>query len=177
MMPAKERDSLLTAARWLVNFIMVMMAVCCVVIVVAIPVILFNQDMVVSEVVASHPAAAGSSLIGPMIVLLLVFLALFSLAILWLQNLRQIIGTVGEGDPFTPTNADRLARMGWITIIVQFAAFPATMIAGWLQAAIADLQVDFEFSLTGILLALLLFILARVFRHGAAMREDLEGTV
>ncbi len=26
-------------------------------------------------------------------------------------------------------------------------------------------------------LALLLFILARVFRHGAAMRDDLEGTV
>ena len=29
----------------------------------------------------------------------------------------------------------------------------------------------------GILLVLILFILARVFRHGAAMREDLEGTV
>ena len=28
-----------------------------------------------------------------------------------------------------------------------------------------------------ILLTLILFILARVFRHGAAMREDLEGTV
>ena len=33
------------------------------------------------------------------------------------------------------------------------------------------------FSLSGILMVLVLFILARVFRHGAAMREDLEGTV
>ena len=31
--------------------------------------------------------------------------------------------------------------------------------------------------LTGFLIVLVLFILARVFRHGAAMREDLEGTV
>jgi Fe-S cluster assembly ATPase SufC len=31
--------------------------------------------------------------------------------------------------------------------------------------------------MTGILLVIILFILARVFRHGAAMREDLEGTV
>jgi hypothetical protein len=29
----------------------------------------------------------------------------------------------------------------------------------------------------GIILVLTLFVLARVFKHGAAMREDLEGTV
>ena len=32
-------------------------------------------------------------------------------------------------------------------------------------------------ALPGILMVIILFILARVFRHGAAMREDLEGTV
>ena len=31
--------------------------------------------------------------------------------------------------------------------------------------------------MTAWLLVVILFILARVFRHGAAMREDLEGTV
>jgi hypothetical protein len=31
--------------------------------------------------------------------------------------------------------------------------------------------------LFGLVVGLVLFILARVFRHGAAMREDLEGTV
>lgn len=176
-MSTNERDPLLTAARWLVNFIMAAMAVAGLIMLVAIPLILFNQDLIITELVASHPAAEGSSLIGPFIVLLLVFIALFCLAITWLMNLRKIIETVGDGDPFTPTNADRLARMGWITVIVQFAAFPATMVAGWVQTVVDDMQVDFEFSLTGILLALLLFILARVFRQGAAMRDDLEGTV
>jgi hypothetical protein len=36
-----------------------------------------------------------------------------------------------------------------------------------------DAGIDFG----GVLTALLLFILARVFREGAAMRKDLEGTV
>jgi hypothetical protein len=40
-----------------------------------------------------------------------------------------------------------------------------------------DADFDFGVSLGGLLLALTLFILARVFRQGAAMREDLEGTV
>lgn len=34
-----------------------------------------------------------------------------------------------------------------------------------------------DFSLSSLFLSLTLFILARVFRHGAAMRDDLEGTV
>ena len=35
----------------------------------------------------------------------------------------------------------------------------------------------FNVELTGILLTLILFILARVFREGSRMREELEGTV
>lgn len=176
-MTASTRDPLLTSARWIVNFIMAVMALAASALLIGIPVILFNQATLIAEIVESHPEAAGSSLIGPIIVLMLVIITLFALAITWLVNLRRIIGTVGEGDPFTPVNADRLARMGWITLIMQFAAFPATAVAGWVQAQIDNLDFSFEFSLTGLLLALLLFILARVFRLGAGMREDLEGTV
>jgi hypothetical protein len=38
-------------------------------------------------------------------------------------------------------------------------------------------DVDFGLSFGGVLLALVLFILARVFRKGAEMRAELEGTV
>ena len=37
--------------------------------------------------------------------------------------------------------------------------------------------IDAGLDLSGIVLVVVLFILARVFRHGAAMRADLEGTV
>jgi len=42
---------------------------------------------------------------------------------------------------------------------------------------LASNGLDTHMSLTGLLVGLVLLILARVFRHGAAMREDLEGTV
>jgi hypothetical protein len=39
------------------------------------------------------------------------------------------------------------------------------------------LDIGWSFSLTPWLAVLLLFVLARVFYHGARMRDDLEGTV
>ena len=40
-----------------------------------------------------------------------------------------------------------------------------------------DITVDAGLDVSGILLVVILFILARVFRHGTTMREELEGTV
>ena len=48
------------------------------------------------------------------------------------------------------------------------------------KAGAKDFHMSFDdggFDMTALLLTVILFILARVFRHGAAMREDLEGTV
>lgn len=39
------------------------------------------------------------------------------------------------------------------------------------------IDIDWTFSFTPWIAVLLLFVLARVFAHGAQMREDLEGTV
>src|SRR3546814_4918055 len=93
-----------------------------------------------------------------------------------MRLLRQLIGTVGEGDPFIFENAVRLRKMGWIAVIVELTKIPAGAMAIFLvgQFETDRMQLDIDFSLTGILLALVLFILARVFRHGAAMREDLR---
>jgi hypothetical protein len=54
-------------------------------------------------------------------------------------------------------------------------------IAAWLQPYAEKVGADFttnaDFGGGGLLLTLVLFILARVFRKGAEMRADLEGTV
>ena len=98
-------------------------------------------------------------------------------------KLRAIIATVGEGDPFAPANAQRLSRMAWLMLGVQVLTWPAALFAAELAdwaSQYEDFTLDLSgdgFDLTGILLVIILFILARVFRHGAAMREDLEGTV
>jgi hypothetical protein len=46
-----------------------------------------------------------------------------------------------------------------------------------IKADKADLDINIGFSGSGLVLMLVLFILSRIFRHGAAMREELEGTV
>ena len=98
-------------------------------------------------------------------------------------RLRGLIKTVGEGDPFTPENAQRLNMMAWLVLGVQVLGIVVGFLRHYtvtLMSPDADSFPDFDFGrgdVVGILMVIVLLILARVFRHGAAMREDLEGTV
>lgn len=97
----------------------------------------------------------------------------------FVTRLSQIIDTVGEGDPFTMANAARLTRMAWLAVAVELVSFITSILGNWVEQRFEPGEIEFnsEFSLTGILLAIVLFILARVFRKGAEMRDELEGTV
>jgi len=77
-----------------------------------------------------------------------------------LRRLLTIVETVRSGDPFVAANALRLQAIAWVLLALQVLSL---FIAG--------------FSTSGWLAVLLTFILARVFAAGAAMRDDLEGTV
>ena len=117
---------------------------------------------------------------------LVVMAMLVGMAILFLANrfLRELVGiinSVDEGDPFHPLNAARLSRMGWISVIGHLLVVPVLIFAVWatpyLEAVHNDSHISGRFDFGMILLTLILFILARVFRRGAEMREELEGTV
>src|SRR3546814_13834954 len=94
-----------------------------------------------------------------------------------MRLLRQLIGTVGEGDPFIFENAVRLRKMGWIAVIVELTKIPAGAMTIFLvgQFETDQMQIDIDFSLTGTLLALVLSILASVFRHGAEWKSVVLG--
>ena len=89
-----------------------------------------------------------------------------------LARLRTIVDTVHAGDPFVVDNARRLQAIAWSVV-----ALEAIHIAIGVIASNASLDLDLRFSLTPWIAVLLLFVLARVFDHGARMRADLEGTV
>jgi len=116
---------------------------------------------------------------GAVLIVLLSGLASLSLAYDFVTRLAQIIDTVGKGDPFTGENARRLTRMAWLALIIELIGIPAMLLSQWLKQQLPEhaFGLNAEFSLTGFGLAVVLFVLARVFRQGAAMREDLEGTV
>jgi Protein of unknown function (DUF2975) len=108
-------------------------------------------------------------------------MGLLYLANKFVSELGGIVNSVGDGDPFMPENANRLSRMGWISVIAQVAVLPLAALAAWFApyADKADAHIDIDGGLDGgsILLTLILFVLARVFREGTRMRDELEGTI
>ncbi len=91
-------------------------------------------------------------------------------------RLRTIVGTVRAGDPFLQANGRRLQLIAWCLLGIQLLqlVYGAAMLS--LVPRIRDVP-GWDLSVTGWLSVLLLFVLARVFEHGARMRDDLEGMV
>ena len=179
-----KRDPLLTASRLLLMAFIGVLSFAGVAIVLAIPLVIGFQGRVLTEA-AAKGVEAGPELIGAILIVLAGVAVLLALAVYFLVLLRRIVLSVGEGDPFIPQNAERLSRMGWAALIGQLASIPAGAMVLWIASLVedspshahADLHSDLGFSASGILLTLVLFILARVFRRGAEMRDELEGTV
>jgi hypothetical protein len=94
-----------------------------------------------------------------------------------LTRLLAIVETVGDGDPFITDNAKRLQTIAWAVVVLELMHLAIGMIAAVASTEAAPLDIDWSFSLTRWIAVLLLFVLARVFEHGAHMREELEGTI
>jgi hypothetical protein len=128
-------------------------------------------------------AAVGApdSALWALTLFLALIIVLMMLAYRFFSELGGIVGTVADGEPFRHDNAERLAHMGWLAVGAQALGLALAALADWfgpyLEKAGRDSDLGFGPDIGGILLAVILFILARVFREGTRMREDLEGTV
>ncbi|AWW72970.1 hypothetical protein CD351_00860 [Erythrobacter sp. KY5] len=178
----RPNDLLLLAGKVLTVIGQIGLAIGGLALTIAIPLFLFFGDEISAEI-----AEQGTTAIGPfptfaMLAFIVTVLFAMFLAFLFFGKLRAIISSVGEGDPFVPENAERLNIMAWLMLGIQVLLIPAAgfglMLAKWAdEMEHAEFTIDVGLDLTGILMVIVLFILARVFKHGAAMREDLEGTV
>lgn len=180
-MKTKPRDPLLGAARIILWLMMAAMALATAVCAALIPLapLLFKDKLVTALLGKGFPPETFSLL---MVVAGIVAICA-ALGFLFFRNLYRIVGSVGEGDAFAPVNAERLSGMGWIVVAVHVAMLPLVGIVAWVARHAEKIEpgnhihTSGGFDLGGILLALILFILARVFREGTRMREELEGTV
>ncbi len=90
----------------------------------------------------------------------------------------RIIDTASSGDPFVTENADRLNRIACLLLGIQAVGLAFNSMVNFFPDKIADnVSVGFNVSASGILAALLIFVLAQIFRRGSEMRAELEGTV
>lgn len=184
-MTSITRDPLLAIAKGILWFLMGAMLVGAAACLVAIPMIhIFQHEITIELAKEAKPFPTGMFLWGCSAILL--FAAATVLIVFRLfQLLKRIVDTVGFGDPFVPENAARLTQMAWLTLAMQLVTLPIGALAVWIGTELAkssrghtDIDnLGFGVSGNGLLLMLILFILARVFRQGAAMRAELEATV
>ena len=92
-----------------------------------------------------------------------------------LSRLLEMIETVRAGDPFVPENAVRLKTIAWCLLATKLLGLAFGAMAAIMNAA--GSRIDFEYSWSGWLSVLLLFVLARVFEEGTRIRGDLEAMV
>lgn len=169
-------DPLLIAAKGVIYFLLGIIAFAGFFVVLGIPAtLIFGADLGADINAAELPQHAYW-----LIALLLAGVAgLLAMGFRFFLDMLRIVQSVGKGDPFIPQNAVRLTAMAWIALAINVLALPVAGLGVYIAklAKEAPGTVDAGVDFGGIILVLTLFILARVFKHGAAMREDLEGTV
>jgi hypothetical protein len=93
-----------------------------------------------------------------------------ALAVPMLWLLRSIVDSARSGDPFVPENGARLRRIGWLILAANLVLFAGSF-------ALPPSYRDQSNSYPGIITALLIFVLARIFETGARMRTEIQETV
>ena len=176
------KDPLLLAGKIGTLVAQAAMAIGAVALLIATPALVLFREPIANEIAGEMGDPNAAFPVLTLAGVMLLGLAMVALLFVFFGLLRRIIDTVAEGDPFQARNAGRLSRMGWLMLGVQLLMFPATALGIRLsrfadEVGEPDVSVGGGFDLTALLLVIILFILARVFRHGAAMRDDLEGTV
>lgn len=127
-------------------------------------------------------AVANPDLAQRMAGLNLTGIVMIGIALRFLWLLGRIVDSVAEEDPFSRANARRLHEMAWLALAFQLTA----LLIHWLGS---DMRLVHTRGVTvlfstgggiyvhGVLLALVLLVLGRVFRKGADMRDELGATV
>jgi hypothetical protein len=176
-MPSTHNPNVLKATRGVTFVIMGLAALIAIILTIVAVILPFHWTDAVAQLAKEKPQLDPDGLL-PLLYVVFAF-AIALLGVLWtiLRKLLAIIGTVAEGDPFIRANAVRLKAIGWMMTAAYVLGYPLGFAAKAVADKIGENHVNVDVSLTGLLAILLVFVLAGVFEQGAAMREEMEGTV
>ena len=135
------------------------------------------EDFVMRALTNAHPADHNQGLVFGLRAIAVIGIAAVPLTHLVLSRLLAIVETVREGDPFVPGNADRLLHIAWSVLGLTLMHLVVVAIARSASTNSHPIDIEWRLDVARWVTVLLLFVLARVFEHGARMREELEGTV
>lgn len=99
------------------------------------------------------------------------------LCLQFLRHLLRLLKSAARERPFTHANAQRLQRMAWLMLAMELLSILIGAYSAWMGPDFTWMEVGGGMSITGLVAVLMLFVLARVFAVGAAMRDDLDGVI
>lgn len=134
------------------------------------------HDMLATRIGAKYPTIEVERVVGGVRALLLVGAVAAVPAHIIFSRLIAVLHTVLAGETFAAPNARRVRAIAWALLAIQLLDVPLLLILPSLAGTGVGLDGS-SFSIGGWLSVLVAFVLARVFAEGAALREDLEGTV
>lgn len=144
----------------------------------AIPLVAYDRRWLLDSVHDAHAAAVhGSDLFLHFSIGLGTIVALLVLCLVFLRHLARLLRSAAGARPFTHANAQRLQRMAWLMLAMEVLSIIIGVYASWMGPDFAWMEVGGGMSITGLIAVLMLFVLARVFAVGAAMRDDLDGLI
>lgn len=170
------KHSITSALRWFLGFInvFVMIAACVTALVAVLS--LFIPDFATGFLDGLNNARsnAGRALTVPE--RLTIVGAFLACGFTWwvINRLRAILLSVNQGDAFERANVKRLQAIGMGLLGIQVTAILLAVVA---PISINQVPSDYDFGLGSWLGILVVFILAEVFRQGAAMRDEQLTTV
>lgn len=168
------RRSVASALRWVLGFVNVFVTFAVVFTALLLLASLVMPDFAAGFIdgLADEDPGMGVLLLNERATFLAAFVA--TLSTWWIVNrLRRMFLAVNHGDAFERANVGRLQGVGLGLIGVQISA--AILAFTVPKGIIADL--DYQLDLGAWLGILIVFMLAEVFRQGAAMRDDQQMTV
>ena len=133
------------------------------------------EEFIMRALMKAHGSADEGFVMGLRAIMVLGLIAVPVTHVV-LTRLLDIVDTVGEGDPLIAENAARLQTIAWSVLGLELLHLAVGAVAT-AASQHHPLDLDWNFSFSRWLTVLLLFVLARVFAQGAAMRADIEGTV
>ena len=176
-MPRFSDDPLLQTTRGVLYLILTILIVAGTVLAIASAALPLWWSEALAELGKENPGARTDGLLPELLALFATLIVVIGLVWTALRKLLAIVRSVGDGDAFIAANAYRLRAIGWLLVATQLVGIPLALLASHIADRFGDNDVDFDISVSGLLSILLTFVLARVFERGAAMREEMEGTV
>jgi hypothetical protein len=173
-MTSPRNDRLLSAMRVFVAVLIVTGAVALLGGVAVLAVVLLNPSGLEDQLLRDYPGLDVARFRNGAAACAAITIVCAGLFIGLLRELRTMVDRAFLEDPFRADNDRRLARMGRLSLALAAISAPVPILS---PPMMEFAGIGTGVTTSWLFFTLVLFVLARVFRHGAAMRDDLEGTV